>query len=165
MKKAIIIIMAMMPALLFAQTAVWQVVGSSGGYYPGPQLKVTSTVGETVVNTLKSSTIILTQGFQQPDDGPMNIEDKESGLSINIYPNPAKEVVLLEVDNPSLMELSAQLFDFRGTIISQPLNKQKVEGSYTHEINLSALPAGSYFLLIQNTKGNLKETIKIIKID
>jgi len=44
-----------------------QVIGTTGGYAEGSTISLSSTVGEAVIQTLFStSTIILTQGFQQP---------------------------------------------------------------------------------------------------
>jgi gliding motility-associated-like protein len=43
-----------------------QVIGSTGSYQVGPSMTLSSTVGEAVVQTLFSTSMILTQGFQQP---------------------------------------------------------------------------------------------------
>jgi gliding motility-associated-like protein len=42
-----------------------QVIGSTGSYFTGTNISVSSTVGEAVVQTLSSPNFILTQGFQQ----------------------------------------------------------------------------------------------------
>jgi len=165
MKKIITIIIALMPVFLFAQSAERQVIGSAGGTSTTTDLKVSSTVGEAVVGTGTSSTIILTQGFQQPGEGELGIEDTETGLSVNVYPNPSKGIVTLDMDAPNTLEISVSVLDFNGTVISQPVQKQKVHGSSTHEIDLSSLAAGNYFIQLQNSKGNLKQTIKIVKVD
>ena len=54
-----------------------QVIGSTGGYASGTSVSLSSTVGETVVQSLFSTKIILTQGFQQPQltsDSVLNYE-------------------------------------------------------------------------------------------
>jgi len=54
-----------------------QVIGSTGGFASGTNFTVSSTVGEAVVQTLFSTNLILTQGFQQtlkPNDSIVNIE-------------------------------------------------------------------------------------------
>jgi len=54
-----------------------QVIGSTGGYSKGTNLSLSSTVGETSTQTLFSTGIILTQGFQQPQltsDSILNYE-------------------------------------------------------------------------------------------
>src|SRR5690606_26917834 len=44
-----------------------QVIGSTGSYQVGTTMSLSSTVGEAVVQTLFSTSKILTQGFQQPE--------------------------------------------------------------------------------------------------
>jgi len=58
--------------LLFASTLAFgqvtisrEVIGSTGSYATGTTMTLSSTVGETVVQSLFSTSIILTQGFQQ----------------------------------------------------------------------------------------------------
>ncbi|MEZ5195892.1 MAG: T9SS type A sorting domain-containing protein [Bacteroidales bacterium] len=165
MKKVISIIIALMPMFLLAQTAERQVIGSAGGFSSTSDLKVSSTVGEAVVGSGTSSTIILTQGFQQPDEESLSIEDHETGLSINAYPNPVKGIVSLELDAPNAMELSLQVLDFYGSPLATPLQNLKVQGTLTQEIDFSSFAAGSYFLLLTNKKGSLQQTIKILKVN
>lgn len=43
-----------------------QVIGSTGGAAAGTNIAISYTVGETVIQTISNS-MILTQGFQQPD--------------------------------------------------------------------------------------------------
>lgn len=165
MKKIITIIIALMPLFLLAQTAERQVIGTAGGSSSSSSFQVSSTVGEAVVGTATSTTLILNQGFQQPDEESLSIEDHESGLSINAYPNPVKGIVTLELDAPNSMELSVQVLDFKGNTLATPLQKLKVQGTFTREIDFSNLASGNYFLLLTNTKGNLQQTIKIVKVE
>ena len=51
-----------------AQTTISrQVIGATGGYQTGGNITLSSTVGEATVQTLFSTSKILTQGFQQPE--------------------------------------------------------------------------------------------------
>ncbi|MDC0231655.1 SprB repeat-containing protein, partial [Aureispira] len=52
--------------VLFAQEISRHVVASGGNYSTSTNISVSATIGEPVVNTLTSSGLILTQGFQQP---------------------------------------------------------------------------------------------------
>lgn len=165
MRRILIILLSALPAVIFAQSAERQVVGTAGGYYVGSDLRVSSTVGQPVTATGTSATIILTQGFQQPGTGSLGIEDIETGLSVNAYPNPTDGKVILEMDSPNVMDLNIQVLDFNGTVISKPLQKQRVFGSSSHEIDFLEMAAGNYFLLLTNAKGNLRQTIKIVKVD
>jgi len=50
----------------FAQTLERQVISSSGGEYSNINLNLNFTVGEAVTETFGNTSLILTQGFQQP---------------------------------------------------------------------------------------------------
>jgi len=54
-----------------------QVIGSTGGFATGTNISVSSTVGEAVVQTLFSTNLILTQGFQQTLGGNDSVVDYE----------------------------------------------------------------------------------------
>ena len=63
----LITILIVYSQLIVGQTTISnQVIGSTGSYQVGPNMTLSSTVGEAVVQTLFSTSMILTQGFQQP---------------------------------------------------------------------------------------------------
>lgn len=70
MKKITYILITILIAysqLIVGQTTISnQVIGSTGSYQVGASMTLSSTVGEAVVQTLFSTSMILTQGFQQP---------------------------------------------------------------------------------------------------
>lgn len=51
-----------------------QVIGSTGGYVEGTSITLSSTVGESVVQSHFSTNLILTQGFQQTEDSIVTYE-------------------------------------------------------------------------------------------
>ncbi|MBL4592881.1 MAG: gliding motility-associated C-terminal domain-containing protein [Flavobacteriales bacterium] len=61
-----IILLLLISSSSFGQITLGrQVIGSTGGFATGTNISVSSTVGEAVVQTLFSTNMILTQGFQQ----------------------------------------------------------------------------------------------------
>ncbi|MCB0402190.1 MAG: gliding motility-associated C-terminal domain-containing protein [Flavobacteriales bacterium] len=68
MKQIFLIIMLALSAMSFAQVTIErQVIGSTGGFSTlGNGSTISSTVGEPMVQTVSAGSIILTQGFQQP---------------------------------------------------------------------------------------------------
>ena len=54
--------------IFIGQLKSQQVVAASGGYYSNLQGSLSITVGEPVIQTTSSINLILTQGFQQPED-------------------------------------------------------------------------------------------------
>ncbi|PJA08583.1 MAG: hypothetical protein COX70_03330, partial [Flavobacteriales bacterium CG_4_10_14_0_2_um_filter_32_8] len=62
----------------FAQITIErQVIGSTGGFATGTTMSLSSTVGEANIQTLFSTNIILTQGFQQPVTSNNSVVDYE----------------------------------------------------------------------------------------
>lgn len=78
---------------------------------------------------------------------------------VNVSPNPGtgKFTICTSADKLPLM---LELTDLSGNVIKRfnRLNKEKLT------VNLSAYPGGIYFLKAMNTKKNLRQTLKLIKI-
>jgi len=71
--KKLLYILILFPFGINAQTTIsHQVIGSTGSYQVGASMTLSSTVGEAVVQTLFSTSMILTQGFQQPNFRPLD---------------------------------------------------------------------------------------------
>ncbi len=164
MKNIIVLIALLLPHAVFSQTLDRQVIGSSGAYAEAGNISMSYTVGEAVVATGSSGTIVLTQGFQQPDNMMVGIESVESRVSINAYPNPTAGEIILDftVVNPS--EFILQVFDVSGKLMMNP-ETLKVENSTKHQIDFSEFSSGNYFIVMKNQDGTLNSNIKIQKID
>lgn len=165
MKKILSIIIAILPILLLAQSAEQQVIGSAGGWGTAANVQVSSTVGETVVATGTSASVILTQGFQQPSTYLVAIEDVNTGLLVNAYPNPSKGLVMLQINAPNTMQLNVSVYDASGRLTSLPIQQLHVSGESTQAIDFSTLAAGHYYLQLNNREGSLSQSIKVQKID
>jgi M6 family metalloprotease-like protein len=77
------------------------------------------------------------------------MEPGEESLSVELYPNPASEKVLIKLNIPGNPEVSLQLSDIQGKIL---LNR-KVQAIYgtLEEIVLSSLPKGVYYVTVSHT--------------
>ena len=69
---------------------------------------VTSSIGEPAIMTFANSSIILTQGFLQPEILPCR------DLNFSYYPNPAKEEITIEAYGCEVQVQSMQLYDSWG---------------------------------------------------
>ncbi len=131
-----------------------QVVGSAGdvlGSTSGATLHYT--VGETAV-TEEENGATLAQGFHQimVEKVSPTTETVASAANIQVYPNPAQSFLRLETDTP----LRASLFDLSGR---QVLPSTAVES--TAQLDLSALPAGTYLLQSFSPEGQFLQNFKI----
>jgi hypothetical protein len=84
-----------------------------------------------------------------------------SGASLfNVYPNPSTGLLFIELNPDQKAETShVEVMSMQGTqILSFVFNNER-----KHQISISALPAGVYFLRL--TIQNMVETTKVIKLD
>lgn len=164
MKKLFSIIIVALPVLLMAQTAERQVIGSAGGSVTATGLQVSNTVGETITVTATSSSVILTQGFQQASTGSVGIEDVELGFAMKAYPSPTSGTVTLDFSVEKEQQLSIAVFDMQGRQVL-PAQKLHIKDKMLHSINMESIAPGNYFIHLFNETGKLDKSIQINKID
>lgn len=163
MKKSIIAALAFAPVALFGQSAEREVIASSGGYTGATNLRVTYTVGESVVTTGTSSSIIVTQGFQQPNLSSVGIEEMDNGLSVNVYPNPVSDNLMVEINATNELLVNATIYDMQGKETGVAVSNLKVNGTLNHALDVSALSTGQYFISFTDEKRTLG-TVRIQKV-
>ena len=123
----------------------------------------------TLVNTLSTVNLIVTQGVLQPryDSIAMGINNTTAIVqNIKVYPNPAQNVICFESDYKTPGKLNYVLVDVAGKSI---INKQVSinAGNNKQTIDLTTLPTGIYILKITATQENkpFMQTYKIQKIN
>jgi hypothetical protein len=163
MKNIISFIIALLPAMLFAQTAERQVIGSTGGFATNANMQASYNVGEVAITNDTATTVILTQGFEQTEGGTVGIKDITTGLSVNAYPNPAKQAVTLDFTIEQPMELNVALEDVLGRTVLAP-TPLNLTGNTKHSVSLMGLAAGQYLIHLSNADGTLNQTIQIQKV-
>jgi len=89
--------------------------------------------------------------------GGSSIIDLANDISlINIYPNPSKNTINIDLGSNDLQNSSIQLINVLGEVImNQPVIQQK------NTIDLSNYPIGNYLIQFNNNKGS--KTLKVIK--
>jgi hypothetical protein len=78
---------------------------------------------------------------------------------LNVYPNPATNVLMVEYRLPSRYQPSLQIVDVFGRVMATVNLSSNLAG--TKEFECSALKSGIYFVKLMSEKGIL--TSKIIK--
>ena len=164
MKKLIIAAFVLAPMAIFAQSAERQVIASTGGYATATGLQVSSTVGETATATGTSSNIIITQGFQQPNGTAVGIKELNNGLSVNVYPNPASNDVVLEIDAKSNLMVNATVYDMEGKTTGVSVSNLKVNGTLKQTLDISELTTGNYLISFTDENTTLG-TVRIQKVN
>lgn len=97
-----------------AQSIERQVIASGGGSFSGSML-VDWTIGETVVATATTGSVILTQGFQQPPSASLNTKSPDAA-GIKAWPNPSPGMVTLAWEQmPG--DAAIQLYNATGALV------------------------------------------------
>jgi len=162
--KPLITIIAIIPLFVFGQSIERQAIGTTMAWGTASSIQLSYTAGEAVVETGSAGTIILTQGFQQPSSGTggVGIDDLQSGLSIEAYPNPTNGDVIIEFNVNEAMNLEVGLYDLLGKKAVISAKNLAVHDNLKHRMNLSGIANGTYLLSFKNSDGILG-TIKVIK--
>ena len=140
--------------ILNAQIQNSDLISTSGDYFVSANISMSWSLGELEIETFSTSSVILTQGFQQPIFNITSIKNNSliTDLNIEVYPNPVSNYLTIK-------NLTYRLYDIYGKmVISQESNTN--DGMYT-KINLSDLAQGNYLIQIF---GNDKRQSKIYKL-
>ncbi|WP_170254822.1 T9SS type A sorting domain-containing protein [Phaeodactylibacter luteus] len=141
-----------------AQDMPQVVVGASGDYYTSPMFgDLHWTVGEVAVSQFQNE-IALSEGFHQMyHELIVDIyEAPSSEWLVRVFPNPTTEYV--QADWASNGTVQAKLMTTAGkeVLLEQQMMKDQ-------QIDLSGLPAGTYFLQLRNSNGQ-QGTFRILKV-
>ena len=117
-------------------------------------------IGEmTLVSTERNANIIVTQGYLQPNaassSSPTDDSAPPSSLAnlankVSVYPNPTENILYIEMEETSKGSVSLQLLDATGKIVLRK-TENFVEGNNKYSLDLSAIAAGNYYLLLRNS--------------
>lgn len=161
MKK--LLLLALLPcfcSLARGQTLEPSVVASSGSHFAGTNAQVTWTVGESAIETYSNSTVMLTQGFNQPRLVIIAIDDPKPELQVEVFPVPFSNELNVRIGE-SGQKMQVTLFDLQAKLVKP---SQLLSGNATHTIDVSDISAGIYFLKVQASDGSIVKSFKIQKI-
>jgi hypothetical protein len=132
----------------------------SGGDATGSGGSSSYSIGQITYISQTGSGGLITLGVQQPYEiVTLGNEDfTDINLIMSAYPNPTTDVLNLVTRDNELGNLTYQLFDISGKIIS---NDQKISASET-AVPMQSFSHGIYFLVVKDSQKIVK-TFKIIK--
>lgn len=132
----------------------------AGGNATGTGGSSSYSIGQVAYTTLPGSDGSISQGVQQPYEINTLGNDEFTGINLlmTAYPNPTVDVLNLVVVNDELDNLSYNLYDMTGKIISK---NSKITTSETN-VSMHELNQGIYFLAVNKNNKTIK-TFKIIK--
>jgi hypothetical protein len=128
-----------------AQSITPKVINATGGSGTIGTNTFEWSVGEVMVATLTGSSVIVTQGVLQPNNGSAAITDQVLTSRLDVFPNPTSSVVNIQFNAPSSGRLSYRLMDVTGRMILENVANVK-PGSTTQQIDIKALASANYML-------------------
>ncbi len=142
-----------------------QVFASAGQYATSPTLTLSYTIGEPIVTTLTDIKLILTQGFQQPeDDFTISVPEFAGQYGvINVFPNPFTDMLNISVDTDKQHELYIYMYDMTGRQVQSQFLANHLPGQKQYSISTSGLAQGMYTLTLVSANGDFVKTVKITK--
>lgn len=159
MMKNKLILLAVFGLLSFSaqpQTLSPHVVSSSGGFYSNSSGMLSFTVAEmTMVQTFTSAANMLTQGFQQPEDYFVGIDEiPYVSEDVLIYPNPTNGSFVLSYQSDDNLETSIRIYNLAGKLVLEKQVSQPA-GLNTIDFDISTYSMGMYILelVTTNSKG------------
>jgi hypothetical protein len=128
-------------------------------------------IGEmTLVTTERNNNLIVTQGYLQPqpnsssnDGQAVQTHFDDLADQIKVYPNPTENLLFIETNDAIADQVVFQLLDATGRVVLRK-NEEQAIGSNKYSLNLSALAAGSYYLILQRATKNSQENTLSFKI-
>lgn len=165
-KIVTIILAAVAPVWMYAQSLTPTVISSTGGFSSNANGSLSYTVGEmSMVQTFSASGNILTQGFQQPNDqlvGLIDITKDEFG-SFVVYPNPAVDNLWFGFQFPEEGRIAIAVYDVLGQKVAEVYNGNYDTGKTTDGFAVSNFAAGSYYLSLTFTSDKDNRTHLVTK--
>ena len=147
----------------FSQSLERFVIGSSGTFQSDSAINIDFTVGESLVTSLITPNLNVTQGFQQQDTFFLtHIKILNNNQIISVYPNPAQ--IKIHISSDELQASEIIVCDACGRVYFVQKIFGEIEKNAVIAIDISNLISGNYFVqIIDNKKGNLFNA-KFIKL-
>lgn len=132
---------------LYAQSLEPFVLSAAGGFATAGSYSLSHTTGEmTMVESFFAGTSILTQGFEQPQDGFTGITYPASDeYTLQVFPNPGTGNFYVNVASKEPVQVQLRILDIPGRLVWKTAGENPVT-QYLYKMDLSRLGAGIYFL-------------------
>jgi hypothetical protein len=150
----------LLPGWLGAQTLDRQVLHASGALPLNNGVALSYSLGEPVTATAVSGQVLLTQGFQQPDQLSVGTpHTTEHAFALGIFPNPARTEAWATVQGNALPTTAIlQVHDALGRAVAAPLRLQLGTGALAYRMDLAGWAAGTYWVSLCSASGTVLQT-------
>lgn len=135
--------------LLQAQSLTPFVIGAAGDFFTNANANasLSFTVAElALVETFSAQGNILTNGFQQPINELVGIEDEAFALEFVVFPNPANDVLNFRYTLQYPGQVTMRWTDMRGVQVLSTYSDKYGGGQVEDAFDLDGISQGMYFL-------------------
>lgn len=133
------------------------VVAQGAGRSSGASVNAHSVVGQPITGTAGAASFVVHSGFGcvlcDTSAVVIGVEQLPSPLDMRIagmYPNPAREMLHVELRIDRSMQIRVTLHDLLGSTVLPVYDAPMHEGVWRLPIMLPVLPAGTYMLRVQS---------------
>jgi hypothetical protein len=95
-----------------------------------------------------------------------NVSVKEATVGVNsidVYPNPATDVVTTKFSLTEQSNVAIEIVDMLGKVVKTVANKSLTAGTYEVPTNVAELASGIYLVKITTDNGSITERLSIAK--
>jgi hypothetical protein len=149
------------------QSITPDVINSAGGSGTVGGNTYEWSVGEVMVSTFTSTSLVVTQGVLQPNLSSSSIPDAPSLSGINVFPNPAKSIVNIQFSAKDAGQLIYRLMDVAGRTVIEHTSDVK-PGEVMRQLDIEKLACANYMLQVffrADGKPEATNTWKIQKLN
>lgn len=153
-KTFLAFLLTMTISVIYAQEAVL----TAGGDASSSSGSLAYSVGQVVYTTNSNTDGAVSKGVQQAFEiFTLSIDDNRLDILLSVYPNPTSSHINLRIDNQLSKDLSFQLYDLRGRLLSQGDITDKIT-----QIDMQNLQSATYLLNVLQDHKRVK-SFKVIK--
>jgi hypothetical protein len=133
-----------------------QLTSAGGGSRTMSGITITWSLGETIVANASNASI----GFQQSWELVLIGVEEADPINLSVYPNPAKNFVVLDIQRDYNQELELAVYNLSGAIVIQKIVTGKTQ---TVELDIATLSSGPYEIILKEP-GSKLASISFIKL-
>jgi hypothetical protein len=85
-------------------------------------------------------------------------------LEFTLFPNPAADVLNVQMTLPQAGNTMLELLDERGRVVQRKLLGRRPAGLLTEQLSVVALPGGMYYVRVVTENANYKGAVKLVII-
>ena len=89
---------------------------------------------------------------------------EESGLSLNNYPNPFKDVTTIEFSIPEDGKVRVELFNSNGKRLQVITDRDYTAGTYELQFNAGKLSVGTYFIKLESNGQTINKAVQVVNL-